>query len=283
MVFERRSKIKSRRNARSAFRRHLVRGIFGFVLVALVFWGIYKVTRVDAFTIHTIDVGGGATVPHETIEREVREELAGAYWKLVPRAFTLTYPHDEINAALLAHPRLHDVRVERDGAKLTVQFDEYVPYALLCSRDRACFFVDEQGFAFEEVPQLSGNALTRFTDETRERLARGDRFDIARLTAAESFIAAAEAELGMRIGSVTYTEQGDIVFSVNGGGELRVAGSRDLTESFENIKTVLAVPEYTHVEPGNFQYIDVRFPPKVFVNDEMTSATTTEATSTEPM
>lgn len=283
MAFERRSKIKSRQNTQSAFRRHLLRGILGLAVITLVLWGIYKVTRINAFTIYDVVVTGGTTVPHETIEREVREELVGAYWKLVPRTFALTYPHDEIAAALLAHPRLHDVQVTRDNRTLSVQFEEYLPHALLCARDETCFFVDEQGFAFEQVPQLSGTALTRFTDDAREHIARGDTFDATRFAGAEAFIAAAETELDMRIGSVTYTEQGDIVFLVNGGGELRVSGSRDLAESFENIKTVLAVPEYAHVEPGNFRYIDVRFPPKVFVNDEMTIATTTAATSTESL
>jgi hypothetical protein len=38
--------------------------------------------------------------------------------------------------------------------------------------------------------------------------------------------------------------------------------------------------EYRHLKPGNFQYVDVRFDTKVFVNEHIAPLVSTTATST---
>jgi hypothetical protein len=197
-------------------------------------------------------------------------ELEGSYWRLIPHAFVFAYPHDAIVRALGAHSRLHDPHVERDGlTRLRVSFEEYAPYAILCGHDatKPCFLIDESGFAFEEAGTLTGGALVRYVAEDRPEITRGDAIPPDRLQSEARFIKNTEDELGFRIGSVTYTTDGDIRFGINGGGAFLVSASRDLDESFENIRTVLQVEAYKDLTPGDFQYIDARFPPKIFVND----------------
>ena len=46
---------------------------------------------------------------------------------------------------------------------------------------------------------------------------------------------------------------------------------------FANLSSVLESESFTHLEPGNFQYIDLRFGNKVFVNEELGVATSTES------
>ncbi len=288
MMFERKKKRATVRNTtRSSFTRHIVWGVLLFVVLTLLGTAVYYGTRVRAFTIQEVTISGGVTISDDVIRAEVTEELQGSYWRLIPRAFAFTYPHDAIIDSLNAHQRLHNPRVARDGfTTLAVTFDEYEPHALLCGKDSAhsCFLIDDSGFAFEEAGSLSGGALIRYIESDNEQVDRGDTISPDRLQAAERFIKNTEQVLGFRIGTVTYTEDHDIRFTINGGGEFLVSGSHDLDQSFENIRTVLQVDAYAQLEPGTFQYIDARFPPKIFVNDTPPgTATSTDevATGTE--
>lgn len=283
MVFERnRKRIRSRRSTRIAFIRQVAQGLAILSGIALIFFGIYHVTRIDALTIQTVTVKGGSTIPHEAIRQEVMTELRGSYWRLVPYAFSLFYPHDRIVLRLDRYPRLHTPQVERDGlTALMVRFEEYVPHALLCAglSGAPCFFMSEHGLAFEEAPTLQGGALVRFIEEDREQVARGDTIATDRLEDAQLFIDRVRQELGFRIGSVQYTGSGDALFAVNGGGMFKLDTTKDVEEALSNIRSVLSTAEYAHIKPGNFQYIDVRFPPKIFVNETFGST----ATSTDPI
>lgn len=284
MLFTRKKKrIQSQRAKRPSFARHIMWGILLFLVLGLVCTGIYYGTRMRMFTIQDVAVEGGTTIPHEAIEQEVMQELGSSYIRLIPYTFALTYPHDAIVSDLRTHPRLYNPEVERTGlTHLRVRFDEYVPYALLCGSDatQPCFVIDENGFAFEEAGSLSGGALIRYIDEARTKINRGDSIPSERLHATDHFIAHAESELGLRIGSVTYTDDGDIHFAVNGGGELLVSATRSLDESYEDIHTVLNLDAYKKLKPGDFQYVDARFPPKIFVNDSVASTTEDATAST---
>jgi cell division septal protein FtsQ len=285
MVFERnRKRIRSQRSTRIAFIRQVALGLAILSGIALIFFGIYHLTRIDAFTIQTVVVEGGSTISHDGIEQDVMTALRGSYWRLIPYTFSLLYPHDRIIESLHRYPRLHTPEVEREGlTQLHVHFEEYIPHALLCAgvSNTPCFFMDEHGFAFQEAPALHGGALVRFIEEDKERVVRGDTIAQNRLDSAQLFIDTVQQELGFRIGSVQYTESGDVLFMVNGGGMFKLDTTKNVQEALSNIRSVMATPEYTHIKPGNFQYIDVRFPPKIFVNETFeVAATTTETVAT---
>lgn len=276
-------RIVVRRTERPSFARHIVWGVLFLCLIALVCVGVYYLTRLSAVTLQTVEVTGGSTIDTNVLRDEVVAELNGSYGRIVPHAFAFTYPHDAIVHTLLSHSRIYNPRVERVGlTHLSITFDEYVPYAVWCGRDttKPCATITTQGFAFEETNLVTGGVLVRYVDESREGVSRGDTFPPEKLHAADTFIERAEKELGFRIGVVTYTKDGDIQFTINGGGTLLVSTRHDLNESFENIHTVLEIDEYKKLAPGNFQYIDARFPPKIFVNEAPAdAASTTEAVS----
>ena len=53
------------------------------------------------------------------------------------------------------------------------------------------------------------------------------------------------------------------------------------TDVVENLLVVLASPEFSHLNPGNFSYIDLRFGEKVFVNEIGEVPETETATSSD--
>jgi hypothetical protein len=52
-------------------------------------------------------------------------------------------------------------------------------------------------------------------------------------------------------------------------------------ETLSNLETILASGTFTHLKPGNFQYVDLRFGSKVFVNEAPVASSTPETTDTE--
>ena len=69
----------------------------------------------------------------------------------------------------------------------------------------------------------------------------------------------------------------EVTFEVAGGGQIKVTLTQPIEDSLGNLEVLLSSPDFDHLAPGNFQYIDLRFGDKVFVNEEVLTATTTEA------
>ncbi len=287
-AFQKKKTRARKSDAEKSFARHILLGLFRFVLIGLIAVLTYYVTRVSFFTISEIAVLGGETIPHEDIRRLVEDELRGTYFLLIPRKFAYIYPHDRIKEVIEGNPRIHDVKVERlSGTTLQVTFDEYIPSALRCTdvtSQPSCYFLTDDGYAFAAAPRLEGGALTRHINEGETEIGVGQMLPREELAAIRTFLTRAEDELGLRIVTVLHKKNKDYEFSINGGGAIYAASGRDLGLTFDNLKSVMQSKEFEHLEPGNFQYVDVRFENKVFVNEKpVTVSTTTVETSELPL
>jgi cell division septal protein FtsQ len=290
----------------AALRRQLLFGALWIALALLIGYGVWYVTRLPAVTIREVEVQGGETISHESVRSLAEEELAGSYMLLVPRRFSLSYPEDAIRARVEALPRVHNVRVKRvSQTALSVTFEEYVPHALWCAesategggttgdetdeRDSAtiasnCLFVDETGYAFAEAPALSGTTFLRYVTSVRPPSAGAPLFPPERMREVEAFAATLLDAYGMRTWSVTETADGDLAFTLTAGGEVLLPPNGNIEELFANLDTVLQSDEFKTLTPGAFEYIDLRFPGRVYVREEPESVYEIEnevGTSTE--
>ena len=263
----------------------LVQVLYGmlsiFVVVSLGA-SVWYLTRLPAFTISDIAVSGGETVPHDEIRALVEKELTGSYLLLIPHRFIYLYPHEHIMDALNSIPRVQSASVvTAEGPSLAITFSEYEPEALWCLFDESCYFMDASGYAFAEAPQLNGGSFVRHYFEGEDELTEKQVLAKDSLERVNSFIAVLERELDFRIAKVVHTKDGDIIYYIGGGGELLTSPSVGIETTYENLKSVLESEEFSHLTPGNFKYIDLRFGSKVYVNEEFESATSTEK-SEEP-
>lgn len=262
---------------KTSFSRHIFWGVIRLLSIVLVCVCVYYVTRLNAFAIRDITVHGGETISLESVHDSIEQELQGNYFLVVPKRFTYLYPHDRMKEVLEKYPRMYDIVISRTSrTSLDVAFKEYLPHALWCMHEmpeEPCYFINSDGYAFSEAPILVGGALVRHIVEGANEITSGEVITPDKLAAIDHFIEQANTELGFRITSLIYTTVGDIHFAINGGGEIYVASSKNFQTTFDNLRSIVSSPEFKHIEPGNFQYIDVRFDNKVFVNEE-TSTTT---------
>jgi hypothetical protein len=264
-----------------------VQGLIGLsiaITIALLCTAVYYFTRIDSFQITQIDVVGGETIPHDTIKKSVDESLTGSYFKLVPKRFRPLYPHDVIVAHIKENNRIKNVHVEVKDNTILIAFDEYTPFALWCAHkeDISCLFIDAQGFAFAQAPELQGNAFVRFVEDGKEPVLKTNAFDATFIRNIDDFITMLEEGLSLYVTHVVKQGVFDIEFTLGGGGVLKVSQMEPLTVTFTNLQTILNSEEFIHLEPGTFQYIDLRFGDKVFVNEApLQTGTTTASSSVE--
>jgi hypothetical protein len=269
----------------------LIRQALVGVLIATFFGllasSVWFASRIDAFTIVTVTIRGGETIQHSEVENIVRTGIEGTYLKLVPRAFAFTYPHESIVASLNEVYRIKNVRVVRSGGdELLVEFDEYVPYALWCksSDSVGCFFLDENGYAFAPAPSLSGGSFLRFVSIAKDPSEHIQAFPEDEYKRVHE-LAHKFAEAKWFVSKAEVDAAGDAFLTIVDGGEFKVSLKQSPDETVSNLLTVLGSEKFTHIKPGNFEYVDLRFGSKVFVNevtiDNNSSSTLAESTTAD--
>lgn len=279
-------------NARIVLIRQIVFGFLLVAVIALMGTGVWYGSRLKALTIENIEVIGGETIDHGQIETIAREELEGAYYRIVPKAFGWTYPANAIKDRIQAIERVKNVHVERSTRRtLAIVFEEYRPFALWCQPTNEgglvlsseCLFLDREGFAFGHAPKLQGGAFLRFSEEGRTPEIGIQAFSGEFVRTTEVFIQRVYDEIGLNIIQVEKSGEEDVTYHIAGGGELKTTLRMTSDETTENLKLVLSSAEFEHIAPGNFQYIDLRYGNKIFVNEELTTgdAATTTATSSD--
>jgi len=266
--------------------------IVGAVLlasIALLLTVIWYGTRVSSLQIADVEVIGGETIPHAIIEEKVNAELVGTYLQLVPNRFMPLYPKTKIIESILSLDRVKNVHVElTENQTLTVVFDEHVPYALWCEKTDSefCLFMDKNGLAFASAPELEGSAFVRYIDEGAIPSKDVQGFESSFVKETETFVTLLEVQLSLYTTHVQKKSTYDVEYTISGGGVIKVSQAIPMQESFENLQTILTSEEFKHIEPGAFQYIDLRFGDKVFVNEAPISSaavSTTTATTSIPL
>lgn len=267
---------------RRIFWKRVVVGSTSLIVLACVCALVFYGTRMPMFTVDGIIVRGLETVPEADVRARTDALLAGAYYGFVPHRFTPALPEEQIALSVEGLARVRSASVHAEGKKVVVTVVEHTPEMLWCASESAtstCYYVDRAGTAYERSPELVGSALLRFitegveptpgasllTDETRALL-----IDIARIL---------EERHAFRIARIAYMENGDAILYLTQGGYLLVATSNDLAETYENLASVLGTEKYARLKPGKFEYIDLRFGNKIFVQEEKPIATTTASTT----
>ena len=270
-----RTKAKPKRRIIDPTKRMLLRqlliGLALFSLVGLMFVGIWHGTRISRLTVIEVTASGGETIDEIAVANAVAETLQGTYFGLVPRRFAWWYPETDMYSALSKISRIKDPVVERvSGTKVAVTYDEYVPYALWCAirTSETCLFVDRFGYAFDSAPKLSGGSFVRYHTLGKEMVQGGTVADVDKLATMATFIDLVKSSNRFEIAAVETDTADDVFYIVAGGGEFK-ASLRDSAEQvYDNLQTIVNSPEFKDIGPGTFQYIDLRFGNKVFVNEE---------------
>jgi len=261
--------------------KQLVKGFLFFLAVGLLLASVWYVSRLEALTLKEIEVVGMETLNKVEIEAAVQPLLEGTYLGLIPRRFAWFYPEEAVVKAVSDIPKIKTVSLKvEDSKRLAFNVTEYFPDALWCdyANRSQCYFFDETGYGFAQAPNLTGGSLLRFfTLQTNPE--RGvNPFVGTDYQAAKDFAFKLEAS-GWFVRTIEIDAVRDAFFSLVDGGEIKITLTEDASQAFSYLDTLRASKEFSHLKPGGFQYLDLRFGTKVFVNEESVAVATSTATT----
>lgn len=263
--------------------KQVLLGLFILSVFAILITIVWYVTRINSFTITNININENTTIDESEVRNKIEEELEGTYFRLVPKRFSFWYPEEKILNRVNEIERIKNVTIEKtSGTDISVTFDEYLPDALWCSNenDEVCFFLDETGFSFAQAPQLSGESVTRYYKLGEEPERGQSPFDIVDYETTRKFSNLLYGN-GWFVVSVEIDAVRDVFYTLARGSEIKATLLDGAVKPFEYLQTLRQSKEFEHLEPGNFQYIDLRFGSKVFVNEEQKKVDGEVATSSE--
>jgi len=275
---------KKIKKERSVLHKQIIVGVVILFCVSLLVTGTWYGTRIESLQVTQVAVVGGFTIPHSEIEEKVRERLSGEYFLLIPHSFQSLYPRQAIIENIKSIPRIKNVHVElTEGQTVAVAFEEYRPGALWCLEHTAqeCLFLDETGFAFAQAPTLTGSAFVRYVDLNHTPAKKEQAFDPEFMTQTKQFTKLLADNLDLYVTHVEKIQDLDIEYKVSGGGVLKVSQLVSVEDSFNNLKAILNSEDFIHLQNGAFQYIDLRFGDKIFLNEvELQEGVTTTTVTT---
>lgn len=285
MVNRRKISRRKKRAAGSFLKQFLV-GFLLCLFLVLVGGVVWYGSRLESFTIVSIEVEGGETIDHSFVKEKVDAVLQGEYYNLVPRRFAFTYPEKEIFDEVMKIEKVKSVFVSRSNGKtVKVVVYEYDPAVMWCDREQeldGCVFVDEKGYAFTKAPPISGNAMLRIDNGAKPEIGQ-QPFTSRLVTNANDFSRSLRQEFNFITTSTVLVGPEELIFNIAGGGEVKITLRQPIETSIDNLEVLLNSDEFQDLKPGSFGYIDLRFGDKVFVNEnsgepdtEVTASSTEE-------
>jgi hypothetical protein len=260
-------KARRRRKKTISIQHQIFFGVLALLILVGLSYGVWYGSHHERFSITDISVSGGATVSHTKVRDVVWETLTGDQYLLVSKKFAYLYPEKAIQKHVSQIPRVHDVSVTREGTRLSVSFEEYVPYALWCDAVKvsSCVFLTKDGYGFDTAPHLTGGVFVRYITETASSTPDTKAFSETEMENRSAFIGSLREDFGFKIVAVVITEEGDELYHLARGGIIMTSTNE---RPLEKIHTVLSSEEFSHLRTEAFNYIDLRFGNRVFVNEE---------------
>ena len=289
MTERRRTILRSkRRNSTKILWKIFVGGSTALV-AGVLFFTIWHVTRLPSFTIAKTNVEGLESLAEVEIKKKVDESLSGTYWGVIPKRFLYLYPAESLSAVLLTIDRVSNATVHTEQNALVVSISEHRPTALWCKAGTkgapadGCFYTNDKGIAYELAPLLIGGTMPRFYIEGKEPKKDEVMLPPVLLKELTALSKSLERMFDLKVQDFTIHEVNDVTLSLSTGAEIKIDTLDSIEQIFSNISSILNAKEFEDLKTGEFEYIDLRFGNKIFVEKEPpldTASTTGQATTT---
>ncbi|PIR69132.1 hypothetical protein COX93_00270 [Candidatus Nomurabacteria bacterium CG_4_10_14_0_2_um_filter_30_12] len=150
----------------------LMRKIF-FLFFILVLVGLSFLFRWKNLNISNIKITGNKVIETKAIEDIVKENITGYYFYFFPKTNFIIYPQSKINAELMSKfKRIKDISINNKNIKtLDISLTERTALYTYCgssidlipeSQNQKCYFIDEDGYIFDEAPYFSEGIYLKF-------------------------------------------------------------------------------------------------------------------------
>lgn len=251
--------------------------------------GISIASRIKALNINNVIVSGNKVVDSASIEKVVKNNLNGHYLGILPKTNFIIYPKNKIKIDLQNDfKRIKDITLNNENIKnLEININEYEGKYLYCgnvipelnSKDtQKCYFMDNNGYIFDEAPYFSGEIYFKFyglvnsiTENPSGNYYNNEIF--AKLIEFKTLI----EKMDLKPTYIWLNNQDEIYVSLSKNGKMEInpiiilKKDSNLEKMAENLKAaVITEPLKTKLEKNydDLKYIDLKFGNKVYYKFE---------------
>jgi len=152
-------------------RRAILNKIFiSFLGLLAIFGSLAYFSNFKSLNISQIEISGNKVVDTEAIKQVVGEQITGKYLWLFPKTNIFLYPKNNIKNTLQdKFKRLNNINLSINNKTLEVSLGERVAKYTWCGTilpqtndEQKCYFMDENGYIFDEAPYFSGAIYFKF-------------------------------------------------------------------------------------------------------------------------
>ncbi|MDO8430166.1 MAG: hypothetical protein Q7S73_02260 [bacterium] len=232
-----------------------------FLAIFLVLIGIFYIIFFSPiFKVRGFKISGQNRLSNDSVLK-ILEPLVLNSWLLdfLGKENLLTWSRQDLN---LSGTSVLSAKIHRDWIRQVVLIDikERIPLGIWCGKTESCYWLDEDGIAFEEAPETEGSLILIVYDNSAKSAALGEKVVEERFSKNLTDILKAISKMSIPVKKSTFdktlqelhiaTYEGpDLFFSIRFNPELNLASLRSLKE-----KGTL----------GGMQYIDLRIENKIF-------------------
>ncbi|MFA6256882.1 MAG: hypothetical protein WCT29_01075 [Candidatus Paceibacterota bacterium] len=257
-----------------------------FLVYVVLFVGVVALSaylsRLPGINIETIETEGNNIVDSQVITSLVENEMAGKYLWLFPKTNVLFYPKDRIKEVLAQEERrLGEITLSvKNNRVLHIKVSEREPLYTWCGESlpisggesSKCFFLDKEGYIFDEAPYFSGDVYFKFYGAKGVTVLKptGSYFaqeNFANLTQFKEAV----RELKLNPVALYLKEDGDVELflssTVNPEPMILFRADANTEDLSENLAAALGTePLKTKMEKQypKLEYLDLRFDNKVY-------------------
>lgn len=285
------SELKKKRN--KILRNKILFLFFGILIIFLI--SIF-LSRISIANINEIKISGNKIIDEKDIRQVVEDNISGYYLYSFPKTNFFLYPKKKIKDELenkfkrfsMVSIKLRDFEIleilveERDaqyiycGEKINIEINS--SYDVLNSEISKCYFMDSDGYIFDEAPYFSGEVYFKFYGHIKDKIDSPVGFYFAPDIFKNILSFKNQIEkMDMKVVSFLFKNDGDIEFNLskksNLGNSPKIILKKDFIseKAAENLQAVLFTDPLKSDFLNKYSsllYIDLRFGNKVYFKFE---------------
>lgn len=148
-------------------------GLFFCLILGLVYFLIFS----PYFKIKNITIKGTEKISQDEILNLTNQVLSGSYLKIIPQNSLISFPAQKLKELLKEKiPSIKEVKITKkmptvptQPFSLTMEIRERERAIVYCG-EMKCFYLDEDGFAFEEAPEIYGGLSLTLKDNSKREV-----------------------------------------------------------------------------------------------------------------
>ena len=259
--------------------------ILFFIILFLIFiTGLIFLSGWKNINIDTITITGNKVVEKKDIEEVIHSKIDGHYLGLFPKTNFILLPNRAIKNELHSKfKRLKDIKIETtDTNTLEITVSEYNGKYTWCGdsipineapEENRCYFMDENGYIFDDSLYFSGNLYFKFFGKIKDRTENPiGLYFLPDNFAQIIYFTDNLKQMELKLSSLLAKEDGDIEIYLKPKDSIYIPkiifkSNNDLEKIAENLQAILTTEPFKSDFKNKYSsllYIDLRFGNKVY-------------------